>query len=117
MIIQQGWLKPRPRGDYDKYVTRGNLHLITKDFKGKGRLRALWDITGNALQEGMWTIPTTVEMHFYQLAVFWSMKAPKELLTLPGIGGDGNLYVGFDTPIYLLELEIYRGPEGAENCP
>ena len=26
------------------------------------------------------------------------MKAPKELPTLPGIGGDGTLYVGFDTP-------------------
>ena len=98
MSIQQGWLKPRPRGDYDKYLAGGNLHLITKDFKGKGRLRALWDITGYALQEGMWTNPTTVEMHSYQLAVFWGMKAPKELPTLPGIGGDGNLYVRFDTP-------------------
>ena len=38
MIIQQGWLKPRPRGYYDKYLSGGNLHLITNDFKGKGRL-------------------------------------------------------------------------------
>ena len=114
MIIKQGWLKPRPRSDYDKYLMGGNLHLITKDFKGKGRLRALWDITGYALQEGMWTNPTTVEMYFYQLAVFWSMKAPKELPTLPGIGGDGNRYLGFDTPSifwnskYIESLKVQR---------
>ena len=105
MIIQQGWLKPRPRGDYDKYLSGGNLHLITKDFKGKGRLRALWDITGYALQEGTWTNPTTVEMYFYQLAVFWGMKAPKELPTLPGIGGDGTLFIGFDTPSIVWNLK------------
>ena len=97
-VIQQGWLKPAPRSDYDKYLSGGNLHLIADDFKGKGRLRALWDITGYALQEGTWTKPTTVEMYFYQLAAFWSMTAPKELPTLPGIGGDGILYHQFDTP-------------------
>ena len=98
MVIQQGWLTPRPRDDYDKYLSGGNLHLITNDFQGKGRLRALWDITGYALQEGMLTNPTTIEMYLQQLAVFWSMKAPKELPTLPGIGGDGTLYLGFDRP-------------------
>ena len=98
LVIQQGWFKPAPRSDYDKYLSGGNLHLITKEFKGKARLRALWDITGYALQEGTWTNPTTVEMYFYQLAAFWSMKAPKELPTLPGIGGDGNMYLQFDTP-------------------
>ena len=117
MVIQQGWLKPGPRSDYDKYLSGGNLHLITKDFRGKGRLRALWDITGYALQEGTWTNPTTVEMYFYQLAAFWSMKAPKELPTLPGIGGDGHMYLQFDTHKCLLELEIHRGPEGEKDCP
>ena len=58
MIIQQGWLKPRPRGDYEEYLSGGNLHLITKGFKGKSRLRALWDITGYALQGGTWTSHT-----------------------------------------------------------
>ena len=46
----------------------------------------------------MWTNPTTTEMYLQQLAVFWSMKAPKELPTLPGIGGQGTLYIGFDRP-------------------
>ena len=114
IIIQQGWLKPRPRGDYDKYLSGGNLHLITNDFKGKGQLRALWDITGYALQEGTWTNPTTVEMYLYQLAAFWSMKAAKELPTLPGIGGDGTLYVRFDPPSlfwnskYIESLKVSR---------
>ena len=114
MIIKQGWLKPRPRGDYDKYLSGGNLHLITNDFKGKGRLRALWDITGYALQEGTWTNPTTVEMYLYQLAAFWSMKAPKELPTLPGIGGDGTSYIRFDPPSlfwnskYIESLKVSR---------
>ena len=98
MVIQQGWLTPRPRDDYAKYLSGGNLHLITNDFKGKGRLRALWDITGYALQEGMWTNPTTMEMYLHQLAVFWGMKAPKELPTLRGIGGIGTLHIGFDRP-------------------
>ena len=85
------------------------MHLITNDFKGKGRLRALWDITGYALQEGTWTNPTTVEMYLYQLASFWSMKAPKELPTLPGIGGNGTLYVGFDTPSLFWNSKYIEG--------
>ena len=97
MVIQQGWLTPETRGTYDKYLSGGNLHLITDDFRGKGRLKALWDITGYALQEGMWTNPTTTEMYLQQLAAFWSMMAPKEP-TLPGVGGDGTLYKQFDTP-------------------
>ena len=98
MIIQQGWLNPRPRGDYDEYLSGGNLHLIAKGFKGKSRLRALWDITGYALQGGLWTNPPTVEMYLYQMATFWSMSAPKALPTLPGIGGDGVLYQQFESP-------------------
>ena len=77
---------------------QGNLHLINKGLKGKSRLRALWDITGYALQGGTWTNTPTVEMYLYQMATFWSMKAPKALPTLPGIGGDGDLYQQFDTP-------------------
>ena len=116
MIIQQGWLTPKARDDYDKYLSGGNLHLITDDFKGKGRLRALWDITGYALQEGTWTNPTTVEMYRYQLAAFWSMKAPKELPTLPGIGGVGTYYIQFDPPSIFWNLK-YIEPEGKENYP
>ena len=98
MIIQQGWLKPRPRGDYEEDLSGGNLHLIAEGFKGKSRMRALWDITGYALQGGTWTNPPTVEMYLYQMATFWSMRAPTALPTLPGIGGDGTLYHQFDTP-------------------
>ena len=114
MIIEQGWLKPRPRGDYEEYLSGGNLHKITKGFKGKSRLRALWDITGYALQAGTWTNPPTVEMHLYQMATFWSMKAPTVLPTLPGIGGEGTPYHQFDTPDifwnskYIEDLNVKR---------
>ena len=97
MIIEQGWLKPRPRSDYEGYLSGGNLHKI-EGLKGKSKLRALWDITGYALQAGTWTNPPTVEMHLYQMATFWSMKAPTVLPTLPGIGGEGTPYHQFDTP-------------------
>ena len=72
--------------------------MIAEGFKGKSRMRALWDITGYALQGGTWTNPPTVEMYLYQMATFWSMRAPIALPTLPGIGGDGTLYHQFDTP-------------------
>ena len=42
------------------------------------------------------------------------MKAPNELPTLPGIGGDGQFYVGFDTPSifwtskYIEDLKVKR---------
>ena len=98
VIIQQGWLNPSPRSDYHEYLSGGNLHLLEKGFKGKSRLRALWDITGYALQGGIWTNPPTVEMYLYQMATFWSMRAPKALPTLPGIGGDGVLYQQFESP-------------------
>ena len=98
MIIQQGWLKPRPRSDYEEYLSGGNLHRIAEGFKGKSRMRALWDITGYALQAGTWTNPPTVEMHLYQVATLWSMRAPIALPTLAGIGGDGTLYHQIDTP-------------------
>ena len=45
------------------------------------------------------------------------MKAPKELPTLPGMGGDGTLYVRFDPPSLFLELETYREPEGKQDYP
>ena len=114
MIIEQGWLNPRLRGDYDEYLSGGNLHLITKGFKAKSRMRALWDVTGYALQGGIWTNPPTVEMYLYQMATFWSMSAPKELPTLPGIGGDGVLYQQFESPSifwnskYIESLKVKR---------
>ena len=121
MIILQGWLQPVARDKYDKYLSGGNLHLITNDFRGKGRLKALWDITGYAVQEGMWTNPTITEIYLQQLAAFWSMKAPKELPTLPGIGGDGALYKRFNTPThfwnskYIETLQVKRIILGDED--
>ena len=96
------------------YLSGGNLHKIAEGFKGKGRLRALWDITGYALHAGTWTNPPTVEMHLYQMATFWSMKAPIVLPTLPGIGGEGTPYHQFDTPDifwnskYIEDLNVKR---------
>ena len=47
----------------------------------------------------MWTTsPTTKEMYPQQLAAFWRLTAPRELPTLPGIGGDGAFYQRFGTP-------------------
>ena len=114
MVIEQGWLKPGPRSDYEQYLSGGNLHKIADGFKGKSRLRALWDITGYALHAGTWTNPPTVEMHLYQMATFWSMKAPTALPTLPGIGGEGTPYHQFDTPEifwnskYIEDLNVKR---------
>ena len=52
-VIEQGWLDPASRGTYSKYLD-GDVHAIADDFRGKGKLKALWDITGYALQEGTW---------------------------------------------------------------
>ena len=101
MVIQQGWNKPEKPDDYEKYLSGGNLHLITNDFRGKGRLKALWDITSYALQRGTWSNPQTTEMYLQQMAAFWSLKAPKELPTLPGIGSVGLRIKRFDTPTIL----------------
>ena len=109
MIIQQVWLTPRPRSDYEEYLTGGNLHKIAKGFKGKSKLRALWDITGYALQGGTWTNPPTVEMYLYQMATLWSMKAPTDLPSLPGIGGDGVLYQQIDKPTILWNSKYIEG--------
>ena len=35
-VINQGWVNPASRGTCDKYLTGGNMHLLTDDFKGKG---------------------------------------------------------------------------------
>ena len=98
LVIKQGWLAPASRETYNKYLSGGNTNLLIEDFKGKGRLKALWDITGYALQEAMWISPTTKEMYLQQLAAFWSLPAPKQLPTLPGIGRDGKFYQYFSTP-------------------
>ena len=37
------------------------------------------------------------------------MKAPKELPTLPGIGGDGNMYHQFDTPSIFWNSKYFEG--------
>ena len=48
------------------------------------------------------------------MATFWSMKAPKDLPSLPGIGGDGVLYQQIDTPTifwnskYIESLNVKR---------
>ena len=66
----------------------GNLHAIFDKFKGRKRLRVLWDITGYEVARGSWSKPKTKEEYFKTLAVFWSMDAPLTLPSLPGVGCD-----------------------------
>ena len=66
----------------------GDLHAILGSFKGKKRLRVLWDVTGYEVAKASWSEPKTKEEYFKTLAVFWSMDAPTVLPSLPGIGCD-----------------------------
>ena len=66
----------------------GNLDAILDKFKGKKRLRVLWDVTGYEVARGSWSKPKTKEEYFKTLAVFWSMQAPLTLPSLPGVGCD-----------------------------
>ena len=65
-----------------------DLHAILDKFKGKKRLRVLWDVTGYEVARGSWSKPKTKEEYFKTLAVFWSMDAPLTLPSLPGVGCD-----------------------------
>ena len=92
--IDSKWLNPAAATAYLKYLPSagGDLQAITDDFKGKERLRVLWDVTGYEVARASWSKPKTKEEYFKTLAVFWSMDAPVVLPTLPGIGSDpGNI--------------------------
>ena len=89
-VIDTRWLNPPAANDYLKYLPSagGDLHAIPDDFKGKKRLRVLWDVIGYEVAKGSWSKPKTKEEYFKTLAVFWSMDAPLVLPSLPGNGCD-----------------------------
>ena len=87
-VVDSKWLDPAAISAYLKYLPSagGDLKAITEDFKGRKRLRVLWDVTGYEVAMASWSKPKTKEEYFKTLAVFWSMDAPVVLPTLPGIG-------------------------------
>ena len=89
-VVDSKWLNPPAATEYTKYLPSegGNLDAILDKFKGKKRLRALWDVTGYEVARGSWSKPKTKEEYFKTLAVFWSMDAPLTLPSLPGVGCD-----------------------------
>ena len=89
-IVEWNWVNPKPMSSYLKYLPSqgGDLSAIVNDFKGRKRLKALWDVTGYEVAKASWSKPRTKEEYFKTLAVFWSMSAPVMLPSLPGIGSD-----------------------------
>ena len=89
-IVEWKWVNPAPISSYSKYLPSagGDMTAITADFKGRKRLKVLWDVTGYEMAKASWSRPRTKEEYFKTLAVFWSMKAPVMLPSLPGIGSD-----------------------------
>ena len=89
-VVDSKWVNPASINTYLKYLPSegGDLHAITEDFKGRKRLKVLWDVTGYEVAKASWSKPKTKEEYFKTLAVFWSMNAPVVLPTLPGIGSD-----------------------------
>ena len=89
-VVDSKWVNPAPPTTYLKYLPSagGDLKSITDDYKGRKRLRVLWDVTGYEVARASWSKPQTKEEYFKTLAVFWSMDAPIVLPTLPGIGSD-----------------------------
>ena len=89
-VVDSKWVSPASVNTYLKYLPSagGGLQAITEDFKGRKRLKVLWDVTGYEVAQASWSMPKTKEEYFKTLAVFWSMNAPVVLPTLPGIGSD-----------------------------
>ena len=89
-IVEWKWVNPAPISSYSKYLpsARGDMTAITSDFRGRKRLKVLWDVTGYEVAKASWSRPRTKEEYFKTLAVFWSMNAPVMLPSLPGIGSD-----------------------------
>ena len=89
-VAESRWLNQSPTSDFAMYLPSegGSLDAICEKFKGKKRLRVLWDVTGYEVARGSWSKPKTKEEYFKTLAVFWSMQAPLVLPSLPGVGCD-----------------------------
>ena len=95
-VIELGWVNPAPRETYSKYLD-GDMNVIADDMRGKkterimGYHRVCSSERSVDLSHNNGDVSPT-------MAAFWSMLAPKELPTLPGIGGDGRLYQRFGSP-------------------
>ena len=106
-VVDSKWVNPASISSYLKYLPSagGDLRGITEDFKGKKRLRVLWDVTGYEVAKASWSKPKTKEEYFKTLAVFWSMDAPVILPTLPGIGSDPESIGSIDFPSTMWEKD------------
>ena len=106
-VVDSKWLNPAAATEYLKYLPSagGDLQAITDDFKGKKRLRVLWDVTGYEVARASWSKPKTKEEYFKTLAVFWSMDAPVVLPTLPGIGCDPGKFGSITFPDTMWEKD------------
>ena len=77
-IVEWKWVNPAPISSYSKYLPSagGDMAAILNDFRGRKRLKVLWDVTGYEVAKASWSRPRTKEEYFKTLAVFWSMNAP-----------------------------------------
>ena len=105
-VVEWKWVNPGPYSRYEKYFPEdGDLGMVVDDFKGRARLKAFWDVTGYAVTKALRSEPGTMEQYLKSLAVFWSMNAPVELPSLPGIGMKPTLFSSIHIPTTLWEFE------------
>ena len=110
-IVEWKWVNPAPISSYLKYLPSagGDMTAITADFKGRKRLKVLWDVTGYEVAKASWSKPRTKEEYFKTLAVFWSMNAPVMLPSLPGIGSDPANIGRITFPVKMWEKDDRMG--------
>ena len=72
-IVEWKWFNPMSLSNYEKYIPPcgGDLNQITVDFKGRKRLKILWDVSGYEVSMASWKEPKTMEHYLKILAVFW----------------------------------------------
>ena len=74
-IVEWKWVNPAPLSQYEKYLpaSGGDLNMTANDFKGRKRLKVLWEVTGYEVARASWSEPKTKEQYLEILAVFWRM--------------------------------------------
>ena len=109
-IVEWKWVSPAPFSRYEKYFSSKSLdlNLVVDDFKGRKRLKALWEVTGSAVAQSSWSEMRTKEQYLNTLAVFWSMTAPVLTPSLPGIGTNPTHLGGSWTNIMALAVGRFR---------
>ena len=110
-IVEWKWVSPATISSYSKYhpSAGGDMTAIVNDFKGRKRLKVLWDVTGYEVAKASWSRPRTKEEYFKTLAVFWSTNALVMLPSLPGIGSDPANIGGITFPIKMWEEDDRTG--------